>query len=86
MINIIIHINNNIFPNEKLSDEHKKRVGYFVKHKSIWWLVNENMPELSLADDKSAIPIGSKVELKDGLKLLLSKQDGGRLAVIQMVN
>ena len=28
----------------------------------------------------------SKIELKDGLKLLLSKQDGGRLAVIQMVN
>ena len=80
------HINNNIFPNEKLSDQHKKRVGYFVKHKNAWWLVNENMPDLSSVDDKLQIPIGSKIELKDGLKLLLSKQDGGRLAVIQMVN
>jgi hypothetical protein len=79
------HINNNIFPNEKLLDQHKKRVGYFVKHKNVWWLVNENMPDLSSIDDKLQIPIGSKIELKEGLKLLLSKQDGGRLAVIQMI-
>jgi hypothetical protein len=32
------------------------------------------------------IPIGGKVELKDGLQLLLSKAEEGRLVVVQMVN
>lgn len=79
------HANNLIAPNERLTDEQKKRVGYFVIHKDVWWLVNENLPDLTDVTTKTPIPIGSKIELKDGLQLLLAKGDGGRLVIVQMV-
>jgi serine/threonine protein kinase len=80
------HINRNIVPNERLTDEQKKRVGYFVFYNDIWYLVNEGMPELTDVASKSLIPIGGKVALEDGKQLLMSKQDGGRLIVVQMVH
>ena len=81
------HVNGLIAPNEKLTDEQKRRVGYFVFHNNFWWLVNERMPELAeiLTDGPKSIQVGSKVQLKDGQKLIFSKQEGGRLAVVQMV-
>lgn len=79
------HVNRNIFPNERLTDEQKRRVGYFVLHNGSWWLVNERIPDLMEVDSKTVIAIGDKVELKDGLKLLLSREEGGRLVVVQMV-
>jgi DNA-binding helix-hairpin-helix protein with protein kinase domain len=82
------HINRHIAPNEKLSDANKKRVGYFVLHAGSWWLANEGMPDLedrTQADTPLRIPIGGKVELKDGQKLLLSREEGGRVVVVQMV-
>lgn len=80
------HINRNIAPNERLSDEQKKRVGYFVFHDRAWYLVNEGMPELTDVASKSVVPIGGKVLLEDGKQILMSKQDGGRLIIVQMVN
>ena len=79
------HANRNIFPNEKLSEPLKRRVGYFTLHKNAWWLVNENLPDLMDVDTKESVPIGGKTELRDGLKLLLSREEGGRLVVVQMV-
>ncbi len=79
------HANNLVAPNEKLTDEQKKRVGYFVLHNDTWWLVNERLADLTDVSTKTPIPIGGKVELKDGLQLLLAKGDGGRLVVVQMV-
>lgn len=83
------HVSRYISPNEKLLDEQKKRVGYFVNHAGAWWLVNENMPELEDRTDPNhpkPISIGGKVELVDGQKLLLSHQEGGRVVVVQMVD
>jgi hypothetical protein len=48
-------------------------------------LVNEGLADLTDVTTKTAIPIGGKIELKDGVQILLSKQEGGRLAVVQMV-
>ena len=79
------HANNLVAPNEKLTDDQKKRVGYFVLHNDAWWLVNERLADLTDVSTKTPIPIGGKVELKDGLQLLLAKGDGGRLVVVQMV-
>ena len=79
------HANNLIAPNEKLSDEQKKRVGYFVFHQDVWWLVNERLPDLMEVATKTPIPIGGKLALVDGQQILLSKDDGGRLVVVQMV-
>ena len=80
------HANRLLAPNEKLTDTQKKRVGYFVLHQDIWWLVNEGLPDLTEVSTKTPVPIGGKVELKDGQQLLLAKGDGGRLVVVQMVD
>ena len=79
------HVNRDVFPNEKLTDEQKRRVGYFVLHNNAWWLVNERLPDLMDASTKIKIAVGDKVELKDGLQLLMSNEEGGRLVVVQMV-
>lgn len=79
------HANNLIAPNERLTDDQKKRVGYFVFHNNQWWLVNERLPDLMDVSTKTPVPIGGKLELKDGQQILIAKGDGGRLAVVQMV-
>lgn len=81
------HSNNLVAPNEKLTDEQKKRVGYFVLHNGSWWLVNEKLKDMLEINGatKTPIPVGGKVELTDGKQILLEKGDGGRLIVIQMV-
>ena len=80
------HANRDIFPNEKLSDAQKKRVGYFVFHNNAWLLVNEGLPDLKDLSTQTPIPIGGKVVLEDGQQLLLSKEAGGRLVLVQMAN
>lgn len=81
------HINKNIAPNERLDESQKHRVGYFVLHNDIWWLVNEKMNDLYIIENSihSIVKIGEKIKLKDNVQILFSKQDGGRLAVVQMV-
>jgi serine/threonine protein kinase len=81
------HMNRNVFPNEKLSPEQRQAVGYFVLHQGKWVLVNQRMPDLTAIDQgvKTPVEIGSMVELREGLQLLLSKEDGGRLVVVQLV-
>ena len=54
-------------------------------HNDRWWLVNEGLTDLTDVTTKTVIPIGGKIELKNGVQILLSKQEGGRLAVVQMV-
>lgn len=79
------HVNNLVAPNERLTNDQKKRVGYFVFHNDKWWLVNEGLSDLMDASTKTPVPVGGKIELKDGLQILLMKGDGGRLCVVQMV-
>ena len=80
------HVNNLVTPNERLTQDQKKRVAYFVLHNATWWLVNEQLPDLMDVSTKTLIPMSGKVELKDGLQILLAKGEGGRLAVVQMVD
>jgi serine/threonine protein kinase len=79
------HANSLIAPNERLSDAQKPRVGYFVFHQDKWWLVNERLPDLYDVATKTNIPVGAKLELKDGQQILFAKDNGGRLAVVQMI-
>lgn len=80
------HTNRFISPNERLTEEQKKRIGYFVFHNNQWWLVNENMPDMYRLPENERVKIGEKIELTEGVQILLSKQDGGRLAVVQLVD
>ena len=79
------HANNLISPNEKLSADQKKRVGYFQQHEGTWWLVNERLNDLTDVATKTVIPIGGKLALTDGQQILLEKGEGGRLVIVQMV-
>ena len=79
------HTNRYIHPNERLNEAHKKRQGYFVFHNNDWYLVNENMPDLSDPTSKKAYPIGSQIIISDGVNLLVGKERGDRLLNIQMV-
>jgi serine/threonine protein kinase len=79
------NVNKNISPNEKLTDEQKKPVGDFHFHQNKWILINRKMPDLMDAQTKERIPIGSSVELTNGKQLLLSKEQGGRLINIILI-
>jgi len=79
------HVNRHIVPNERLTPEQKMPVGYFVLHNGQWWFVNQTLIGLKDVTNKTDIPLGSKVELVDGLQLLLSPADNGRLVQVQMV-
>jgi hypothetical protein len=78
------HINRLIAPNEKLTDEQKKPVGYFMFHQGKWVLVNQTLPTLQDAVTKEKVPINKFIELTDNRKILF--EDGGRLAFVQISN
>ena len=78
------HANRLVAPNERLTEDQLRRVGYFVLHGGVWWLVNEGLPDLLDVDAKVNVPLQGRIELREGLKLLLSKAEGGRLIVVQM--
>ncbi len=80
------HANRTIFPNEKITTDLARRIGYFVFHDDVWYLVNENMPDMRDVKNQVDIPVGGKVCLEDGGQVLLSCAPGGRLAVVQMVD
>jgi serine/threonine protein kinase len=80
------HVNRNITPNEKLVDAQKRPVGDFHFHNNKWILVNRNMPDLMDVSEKKQIPIGASVDLLDGKQILLSKEQGGRLVMVKLIN
>ena len=80
------HVNRNVHRNEKITDAQKVPVGYFTFYNNKWVLVNQKLTSLKDVTEDKEIPIGSMVELTDGKKLLLSKEEGGRVVVITMAN
>ena len=80
------HANRGVAPNERITPEQAQRVGYFVFHNSQWWLVNERLPDMLDVSGNTAVPIGQRIELKDGQQILLAKGEGGRLLHVQMVD
>ncbi|MBF0371812.1 MAG: kinase [Alphaproteobacteria bacterium] len=80
------HVSRKVFPNERLAPDQKKRVGYFQLHQGAWFLVNEGMPQMHDLTAKKDVKIGGNVKLTDGSQFLLSREDGGRLIQVQLVN
>jgi serine/threonine protein kinase len=80
------HVNRFIFPNEKLTDDQKKPVGDFHFYQGKWILINRRLPELWDKDTDTKIEVGKFVELTEGKKILLGKNDGDRLIIVQLVN
>ncbi len=79
------HVNRFINANEKTTAEQKKPVGDFHFHNDKWILVNRSLPEMYDKDEDKRIGIGEAVVLSEGKKILLSKEDGGRLIIVQLV-
>ena len=80
------HANRNLIRNEKLTPEDKVPVGYFTFHNNKWMLVNQKLNGLKDITEDKEIPLGEMVELTNGKKLLLSKEEGGRVVVITLAN
>ena len=79
------HANRHVTPNEKLTAEQKRRVGYFQFHAGDWFLVNENLPQMKNLSAGTGIPLGGHTRLRDGDQILLSSDEGGRLIQVQMI-
>lgn len=80
------HSSKNVIRNERLTDAEKVSVGYFSFFNGKWVFVNQKLNSLSDKTEGKDIPIGSMVEITNGKQLLLSKEDGGRVAVISIAN
>ncbi len=52
------HANRDISPNERLSAEQKKPVGYFVFHENKWKFINQKLTDLEDKTEGKRIPIG----------------------------
>lgn len=78
------HENRFISPDEKLSADDARRVGYFVEHQDNWYLVNERLNGMRDVRSSQDIPVGGKTLLDEGAQILLSPEHGGRLLVVQM--
>jgi len=80
------HVNTRIAPNEKLSAGDRKPVGDFHFHNGKWILINRRLPDMWDKDADRQIKIGEYVELTEGKKILLGKNEGDRLIIVQLVN
>lgn len=81
------HANRLVFPNERLTDEQKKPVGYFKLHHGRWVFINQRLLHMQVVgEEKLHVQPNEMVELKDGQKLLLSPEDGGRLVQVQLAD
>jgi uncharacterized Zn-finger protein len=80
------HSDRNIIRNEKLTDIQKARVGYFSFYKHNWVFVNEKLTSLKDVTEDKEVPIGSMIEIINGKKLLLSKEEGARVVIISIAN
>jgi hypothetical protein len=80
------HTNRNVVPNEKLSAEQKQRVGYFVLHNGNWYLVNKRLRDLMGVTTGTSCPPGNPMQLHEGQQILLTREEGVRLAFVQMVD
>lgn len=80
------HINRFVTPNERVKPDERRRVGYCVFHNNAWYLVNERMPSLQNAQDKTIYPVGRQIKLLHGMQLLVGQKAGDRLIKVEMVN
>lgn len=80
------HVNKNLFPNEKLTEEQKLPVAYFVFHQGRWLLVNQRLHDLVDRSENRKVDINETIELTDNKEILLSRENGGRLIIVQLIS
>ena len=80
------HVDRSVFPNENLTAANSKRAGYFQIQNGSWVLVNETMTDMFEAETKKPIPIGGRITLETGVKIIFGKLDTHLLALVTVVN
>ena len=79
------HVSSRVWPNERLAEADRRRVGYFQLHQGKWLLVNEGMPRLHDLTGKQDVPVGGRVALTEGHQLRLDTPErDGRVIQVQM--
>ena len=61
-------------------------VAYFTFHQGKWFLVNQSNADMLLVDQPDYLRHGHATEITPGLRLLLSLEEGGRLAVFDLLS
>ncbi|MFK7996805.1 MAG: lipopolysaccharide kinase InaA family protein [Granulosicoccus sp.] len=74
------------FDNERLESDKVACVARIERDDDRWFFLNVAGEQMMDASSHEPIAIGDRVELQEGVKILLSKEDGCRLAYIQMAN
>ncbi len=82
------HVNRLVQPNERLSDADRRPVADFQLIDGRWHLINRRLAGLRLIQSPNPakpIPENTMVALEDGMQLLLSAEEGGRLVRVMLV-
>ena len=80
------HTNNLVVPNEKISDKDRQPVADFHFHNGQWILINRRLPGLRDVTAGCDVPVGQFIPLTEGRQILFDTNQGGRLAVVQLVH
>ncbi|RYD93552.1 MAG: kinase, partial [Sphingobacteriales bacterium] len=80
------HVNRSVVRNEKLTAADKQPVGYFSLHNGEWVLVNQKLTSLRDLTEDADVPVGAMVRLTEGKRILLAREDGGRIVLITLSN
>lgn len=80
------HVNRSIVPNERMSDDEKRPVGYFKFHKGAWWFLNQQLPEIRTIKSGQTYRPKDMVPIVNDEQILLDPSPGGRLIHVQMAN
>lgn len=80
------HANSLVPISEKTPIQDRRPVGDFHFHNGQWILINRHLPDMYDVTDKKPVPVGGFVALTEGRQILLDKNQGGRLVIVQLVN
>lgn len=78
------HVNRHIFPNERLDAADRVPVADFQWLEGRWHLINRRLPGLRHVNAQRAVPVNTMIALEDGMQLLLSPEEGGRLVRVML--
>ena len=74
-----------VFSNLSPLQTDREPQAYFSYYQDRWWMVNQSGDDMILVDEQEYLRNGHAVEITQDLKVLLSPEDGGRLAIFNFL-
>lgn len=75
------HLFSNLSPQQAERDPQ----AYFSYYQDKWWMVNQSGHDMIIVDEEEYLRDGHAVEITEGLKVLMSPEDSGRLAIFDFL-